>query len=144
MPKMKYALEKGRPKRLEISFKGNWKDFTILLDGNVIGTIGDIENLKTGKEFTLEDGSTLKVRLTRGFIFPHLQIYKDDWPVHSQGIKPEQLLSYVYKLIFLFGGMNLAFGLSGILFHTSLGNLPPAGLISIVIGGLANLKICDI
>jgi len=133
---MKYALEKGGPKRLEISWKGSWKEFAIRLDGNVIGTIGDVENLKAGQEFILEDGSNLKVQLTRSFIFPHLQIYKDDWPVHSHGLKPAQMLSYVYKLIFFFGGMNLALGLSGTLFHATLGNLPPAGLLSVLLGGL--------
>ena len=133
---MKYALEKGGAKRLEISWKGNWKEITIRLDGEVIGTISDIENLKAGQEFALEDGSTLKVWLSRGLVFPRLQIYKNDWPVHTQGFKPAQLLSYVYKLIFFFGGANLAIGLSGTLFHTTLGNLPPAGLLSVILGGL--------
>lgn len=75
------------------------------------------------------------MQLTRSFIFPHLQIYKDGWPVHSQGFEPAQQLSYAYKFIFLIGGMNLAFGLSGILFRTALWNLPPAGLLSVVLGG---------
>lgn len=135
MPKIKYAIEKGGPKRLEISWKGNYKEITIHLDGNTIGSIADPEQLKAGQEFSLEDGSTLKVQLTRSFIFPHLQIYKDGWPVHSQGFEPAQQLSYAYKFIFLIGGMNLAFGLSGILFRTALWNLPPAGLLSVILGG---------
>ncbi|MFH1372114.1 MAG: hypothetical protein ABII09_12630 [Planctomycetota bacterium] len=130
MPKIKYALEKGGPKRLEVSYKGNWKDFTIRLDGNVIGTVAGFEELKAGQEFILEDGSILKVK----FKFPCLRLFRNGRPLLSYD--PAQQLSYVYKIIFFFGVANLALGLSGILLRTNLGNLPPAGLLSISVGCL--------
>lgn len=34
MPKQTYALETGGPKRLEVSWKGLYKDLTIALDGH--------------------------------------------------------------------------------------------------------------
>jgi hypothetical protein len=127
MAKYKYALEKGGPKRLEVSYKGNWKDFTIRLDGNVVGTIASIEQLRAGQEFTLDDGSTLKVQLK--FI---LHLFRNGKPLLSQN--PAEILKVAYTFIFLSGAVNLFMGLSGSVFHTNLGNLPPAGLMSIGFG----------
>jgi len=136
MPKIKYAIEKGGPERLEISWKGSWKEFTIRLDGNEVGSISDLEQLREGQEFCLEDGSCLKVQLARRTIFPYLHILRDGRPLPSLGPEPAKRLSIAYKFIFLMAGVNLVTGLAGVLFHTSLPNLPPASLGSVVIGCL--------
>jgi hypothetical protein len=128
MPIMKYALEKGGPKRLEISYKGNWKDFTIRLDGNVIGTVAEYEHLKTGQEFALPDGSILKVQLK----FPGFQVFRNGKPLLLYD--PSQMLKFSYTFTFFSAAANLFMGLSGSLFHTNLGNLPPAGMLSVGFG----------
>ena len=45
MPKQSFALEAQGPKRLEIQWKGNWKNVTITLDGEVVGTIPDSKSM---------------------------------------------------------------------------------------------------
>jgi hypothetical protein len=128
MATIKYALERGGPKRLEISYKGNWKDFTIRLDGNVIGTMTDVEQLKAGQEFTLDDGSTLKVQ----YKFPAIRLSRDGQPLLLYD--PVQHLSYAYKIIFFFGAMNLVFGIFGTFLNTTVENLPTGGVLSIAFG----------
>ena len=59
MPTQRYALESGGDKRLEVSWKGFWKNLTVKLDGNVIGTVAGQKELKAGQGFELPDGSVL-------------------------------------------------------------------------------------
>jgi hypothetical protein len=135
MPKIRYALEKGGAKRLEISWKANWKEFTIRLDGNIIGSIDDYEQLKEGQEFLIEDGSSIKVQLARRSVLSYPQVSKDGRPLHPSGLEPVQRLNNTYKLIFLFAGVNLAAGI-GLLSHTGLRNFPAVHPRSLVAGGL--------
>jgi hypothetical protein len=135
MPRIKYALEKGGPKRLEISWKGNWKELTVRLEGKVIGSIDSPEQLKTGQEFSLEDGSCLKVWLESKSMFSFPKVSKNDHLLHPSGLEPSQRLSNTYKLIFIFAGVNLAAGFS-LLSHAGLPNLPFMGLQSFVVGGI--------
>jgi len=129
MPKMKYALEKGGPKRLEISYKGNWKDFTVLLDGNIIGTITDIVQLKAGKEFTLDDGSSLKVQ----YKFPVIRLFRNGQPLPFND--PAQILKFAYGFTFMVATVNLMSGLTGMLLGRPIvEKLPQAGLESFVLG----------
>jgi hypothetical protein len=135
MPKVRYALEKGGPRRLEISWRGNYTEFTIRLDGNVIGSINDYEQLKAGQEFRLEDSSSIKVQLPRRSVFTWPQVSKDGLPLHPSGLEPAKRLSNTYKIILLFAGVNLAVGI-GLLSHAGLQNFPTVNLRSLVAGGL--------
>jgi len=136
MAKVKYALEKGGPKRLEVSWKGNWNEITVRLDGSLIGSIADIEQLKEGKEFQLEDGTSLKVQLERKSIFPFINILKDGQPLPSPGPEPAKRLGFAYKITFLIGGANIVFGLIGSPFQSKPWNIPVAGIWPVVIGCL--------
>ncbi len=133
MPKIKYTIEKSGPKRLEISWKGNWQEFTIRLDGSIIGSIADHEQLKEGQEFLLEDGSCLKIQLQNRSIFSYPQISKDGQLLHPSGLDPAKRLGNAYKLIFVIGGLNLAIGII-LLFRIGLINSSAVSLRSIVAG----------
>ena len=63
MPSRKYVFERGGVERLELTWKGLFKEMSIALDGRQIGTIADQRELAAGKEFSLPDGSKLKVQL---------------------------------------------------------------------------------
>ena len=47
MPKLKYALERGEDKSLEISWKGRWKNTEVRLKGNLLGVIPTKKELRT-------------------------------------------------------------------------------------------------
>ncbi len=59
--------EAGAPKRLEVSWKGMWKEMQVAFDGVVVGTFANEKELEQGREFTLSDGSLLAVTLKSNF-----------------------------------------------------------------------------
>lgn len=134
MAKIKYALEKGGPKRLEISWTGNWKNVSIRLDGNEIGTFADAEEMKAGKEFTLPDGSSLKIQLERTLKFPLIQILRDGKPLPTGMPQPAKRLSMAYQMVFLIGAVNLIGGLTNKVFQSRLLGLSVSGLYLIIAG----------
>ena len=135
MPKIKYAIEKGGPKRLEVSWKGNREETTIRLDGNIIGSISNREQLETGKEFSLEDGSCLKVQLKGRSIFSCPRVLKDGQLLHPSGLDAAQRLSYTYKFLFMFAAVNLTAGFA-LLLKPGLLNLPVKALHPLIAGFL--------
>jgi hypothetical protein len=135
MPKIKYAIGKGGSKRLEISWKGNFTEFTIRLDGNLIGSINDREQLEAGQEFHLEDGSSIKIQLPRRSILSYPQVLINSQTIHPSGLEPTKRLSNAYKLIFILAGANLAVGII-LLYRTGLQKYFALSLRSLVAGGI--------
>jgi len=119
MLKMKYALEKGGPKRLELLWNVKPTECKIHLDGKEIGSFNDPERLKAGEEFSLDDGTCLKVQLTgRSKLFPY-QIMKDGLPLSSELPGPAQRLKSTYQIMFIIAAVNLMAGLTSFRLHTS-------------------------
>lgn len=114
MPKQEFSFEKGGPKRLVLSWKGIWKNFTITLDGQEIGKMNGQKELKQGGEYTLPDGSTLKVQLVQKFSGAELKVMKDGEPLPGTASDPEQKIKVAYGLIFFIAGLNILIGLLGL------------------------------
>jgi hypothetical protein len=136
MARLKYALDQGGPRRLEVSWKGNWNEVTVRLDDNVVGMIADIEQLKEGRDFQLEDGTSLKVQLKHKSFFPFISILKDGQPLPSPGPEPAKRLGYAYKITFLIGAANILLGLIGSPFQATSLNLSVSSIWPVVIGCL--------
>ncbi len=136
MPKMKYALEKDGPKRLELSWKGTWQELTVFLDGRQIGAFTDQEDLRAGQEFVLEDGTRLKVQLAGKSIFAMPLILFNNEPVAIAGHSHEQRLKMTYNCIFLLAGMNIFYGLHRIMTNKTIGSMPAGEWYSIALGVL--------
>ncbi len=133
MTTIKYALEKGGPKRLEISWTGVWKDVSVRLDGNEIGTFTDAEQMKEGREFTLPDGSILKIRLDKVAFCPMINIFLNGKPLPGMP-EPSKRLSYAYQVTFLIGVVNLLGGLMNTVFQSRLIGLAVPGLYLVIAG----------
>lgn len=67
MPRQKFALESGAPKRLELSWRWQWRTLTIHLDGIHIGGVANNTQLLAGPTSSLDDGSLLQVQLIHKF-----------------------------------------------------------------------------
>lgn len=136
MPGIKYSLEKGGPKRLEISWTGKWQAITVRMDGQDIGTFRDVDHLQAGEDFMLADGTCLRIQLAGSPTFPLFRILKDGNPVASAGPGPEQRLKMVVQFLYMIGGINLLLGLMGGVpsFHSR--GLPLGGWFSVVAGVL--------
>ena len=78
MPRQKFALEPGAPKRLELSWGWQWRTLTIHLDGSHIGSFANKTQLLAGQTFSLDDGSSLQVQLIERFWYPSLHILRND------------------------------------------------------------------
>ena len=134
MPKQSYALEKDGPKRLEVSWRGLWKDCTVRLDDNVIGTVPGQRELKAGQEFPLPDGSVLAVQLVSKFTTTELRILRDGEPLPGSGSDPVERLKLAYSMIFVVAGLNIVLGLVGSLFKVDWLLEMGIGTYSVVFG----------
>ena len=115
MPKRSFSLEKGQPKRLEVSWKGFWHKINITLDNQVLGTMENQRELKEGREYTLPDGSKLLVRLSKSLLSPGLEIIKDGTPLPGSDGDPLQKLKVAYSVVFFVGGFNIILGIVAVI-----------------------------
>lgn len=110
--KRNYALEKGGPKTLEISWGLGWKDFTVRQDGDVIGTVATQKELKEGREFSLKDGSRLYVRLSIGLMNSGLEVLRDGKPVEGSDSDPSSKVNGCFGLMLFVAVLNIIGGLA--------------------------------
>jgi hypothetical protein len=110
MPTKRFSLERGGPKRLEVSWKMFWGDIRIRLDGTEIGSIQNQKELTEGRDFTLPDGSKLNVKLSRRILTLDIQLLRDGKPVPGSTSDPAQVLKSSYGPIFFIGGLNILLG----------------------------------
>lgn len=110
MAREQYSLQPGTPERLVVSWdkrwwEKEWKNFAIYLDGRELCKFDNPDSIKSGQCFDLNDGTQIKVRLIRDFIFWYLQILWRDRPVpgsetdpETQLRKAEQTFSLIFKI----------------------------------------------
>jgi hypothetical protein len=140
MPTQRYALESGGPERLEVSWKGVYKNFTIKLDDKVIGSLSGQKELKAGQDFTLPDGSVLHAQLIQKLSGAELQILRNGEPLPGSAADPEQRLKVAYGIVFFLAGLNIVLGLIATLFQIEF--LQAAGIsIGSVVFGLIFLAL---
>ncbi len=112
MPKKSFAIERDEEKRLTVTWKSFWKNFTIKFDGEVIGTISGQKELEKGQSFQLPDGSLLDVKLARTLMSADLQLLRNGKPLPGSGLIPSSKLKQSYGFIYFVGGFNFTWDLS--------------------------------
>ncbi|MBA3073292.1 MAG: hypothetical protein FP831_06835 [Anaerolineae bacterium] len=115
MPKLTLALEPGGHKRLEIQWKGLYKDTTITLDGVQLGTVLDQRLLRAGHELPLTDGSLLRLHLVSNLAGTELRVTRNGVPLPGSASNPETKVNTAAGLIFFVAGLNLVLGIIGLL-----------------------------
>ncbi len=110
MPKRMFALEKDGPKRLELSWGGFWKNFTVKLDGEIVLTAGGSAELKAGRTARLPDGSALEVRLNTGIGNQGLEVTRDGRPLPGSATDPEAQVKLAGGIVYFLAGLNLLIG----------------------------------
>jgi len=131
MPTQKFSFKKGEPVRLEVLWKWLWKDVSILLDGQEIGRFANRKMLKEGREFYLQDGSVLKIKLSSSWFAPLLEVLHNGKPLPGSGSDPNIKLALAYSYIFFIGGVTIIHGLIVVSSKT-----PQGGFGMIIIGGI--------
>src|SRR5215212_2125470 len=110
MPSIKLALERGEPKRLELSWGAFWRNFVVRLDGAEIGRIAGQSELKAGREFTLANGSVLRVQVTTGALSPELRVLRNGQPLPGSATDPTSLVRQAAHVFFFIGGASILIG----------------------------------
>jgi len=130
MGKLKYALERGGNKSLEISWKGRFKNTEVRLKGNLIGAIPNKKELMTGKIFQLPDKTSLKVQLVKS----ELRVLQNDKPVPGSVSDPITRLGLSFGVIYFIAGLNIVLGFTALIFQVEFLQTLGFGIISVAIG----------
>ena len=118
MPQQNYALVSGEPEYLQIEWEKHWHPLIIRYDGQVVEKIEDREELRTGVEIPINDG-TLKAQLIRN----RLHLAYDGIPIPNSPDSKEEILSSSYQTIYIIGIFNVF-----------------KGIVSLPIGGAGSLQ----
>jgi len=130
MGKLKYALERGGDKLLEISWKGRWKNTEVRYKGNLIGVIPSQTELRTGQIFQLPDGTSLKIQF-----FPSgLRVLRNDKPLPGSSSDPVKMLAQSFESIYIIAGINIVLGFITLFFQVEFLQTLSFGIASIGIG----------
>jgi hypothetical protein len=114
----KYAFEKGGPKRLEILWLARFSEVHIKLDGKEIASFNGPDTLLAGQEFTLDDGSRLKVQLAGRSMLSSFNVTLNGRSLSSNIPDAARRLKSVYQFLFMIAAFNILAGLTS--FRSSL------------------------
>jgi hypothetical protein len=135
MPTQNFAVEPNGPKRIEVTWRGIWNDFTVKLDGKDVG-VWTKDELKAGKELPMHDGSTFKAHLRRIGMGQELALLRNGQPLPGSAADPVQLVKTAAGIIYFLAGANALFGVLGVTgVLTNFG----LGLPEIILGAILGL-----
>ena len=116
MPKRSYSLQNDGPKELECSWGIAWKNFTLKQNGQVIGTVANQKELKEGREFQLNDGSKLFVKLKIG-LTSGLYLTRDGQPLPGSDSDPMSKVKGAFTILMIIAVINIGIGILSTLFN---------------------------
>ena len=143
MPSKSYALDRGGPERLSVSWEGTFKNLTLTFDGSPVASFSSAKEVETPRRLALPDGSELTVELAKVGPFPELRLSRDGVPLPGSAGDPQTQLQGAYNMLFVVAGLNAVLGAIAILGDVSSLKSIGAGWGSLVAGaiyaGLATL-----
>jgi len=134
MPQKKFALEAGGPQRLEVSWRGGFKDLSVSLDGQSVASFEGPKELKEPQSVSLPDGSTLEVQVASVFVIPELRLTRDGEPIPGSASDPATRHAGAWGMVLAVGILNVAIGLLVELFDVTSMRAFGAGWGSLVAG----------
>ncbi|MFN8443150.1 MAG: hypothetical protein U0175_20415 [Caldilineaceae bacterium] len=134
MAKQRFALEVNGPKRLEISWGMFWRNITIRLDDQIIGTVPSRKELSQGYDIFLPDTSLLNIKFARTFITQELQVLRNGQPLPGSASDPQSRVNAAANVIFFIAGLNIVVGLIALFFQVDFLLAYGLGIESIITG----------
>ncbi|UCH15214.1 MAG: hypothetical protein JSV22_04405, partial [Bacteroidales bacterium] len=117
MPHKVYFLNTEKKEKLDLHWKGSYKDFTVKLDNNELGVIKTKKELKQGREFVTGYNKKLEIRLVMQFGFiPSIEVLFNEIPVPGTMTDPKRQLTGIFYFILFIALLNIVFGLTGLIF----------------------------
>jgi hypothetical protein len=139
MPSKRYALERGGARRLEIAWQNPWKNMSIRLDGQDLGTIPSRQELLAGRQFALPDSSILKVQLVRRSIDTELHVLRNGRPVPGSYTDPLARYQLAYGVVLGITGAYLGLGMISVLTHSAFLQGIGVDTHSVILGAIFTL-----
>lgn len=137
MPHKTYFLNTEKKEKLDLYWRGSYKDFTVKFDNNELGVIKTKKELKEGREFVTGYNKKLEIRLVMQFgIIPCIEILFNDGPVPGTMTDPQRQLTGIFYFVLFIGVLNIVFGLIGLIFDIKSFSDHGIGLNSIIYGVL--------
>jgi hypothetical protein len=136
MPSKRYAVDRGGPRRLEITWQNPWKDMTIRFDEQPVGAIATRQELLAGRQFKLPDKSTLRIQLVKRSIDSELHILRDGRAVPGSFTDPETRYKLAYGVVVGITALYLVLGLVSMLTHSALLQGLGVGAQSVALGAI--------
>lgn len=133
MTKREFALEEGSERRVQLEWRGMWKDFTVSLDGRELGRMNGRLELENGDIYPLEDGTVLEVKLTTG-LTTELMVTRDGVPLPGTDADPREQVNAASGVVLFIAGLNLVLGFVAELGQVGLLLEIGAGWTSVVLG----------
>jgi hypothetical protein len=142
MPLRKYILEKGGQPRLEVEWRGLWRDVSVRFDGQEIGTFADKAALKQGRTFTLPDQSNLLVQLVGKSEAAQLLVNRDNVPLSefSAARNPAHIALVIFGVVLMLSGGGYQYGFdAGVISFDLVPAFAFDGLAGAGLGGVLSL-----
>ncbi len=137
MPHKTYFLDTEKKEKLELQWKGSYKDFTIKLDNNELDIIKTKKELKNGREFVAGYNKKLEIRLVRQLgIIPCIEILFNDKPVPGTMTDPQRQLNGIFNFILFIALLYIISGIAGLISGIPAFSDHGIGLNSIIYGVL--------
>jgi hypothetical protein len=114
VPKQDFVFEPNGPRRLEISWGMFWKNIVIRLDGEELDTFATQNEFRQGREYKLDDGSVLAIRLVNSLMGQNVQVTRNGKPLPGTMQHPETRIRSSFVLLYFIGGYKILFGIIGL------------------------------
>jgi hypothetical protein len=137
MPKRRYALASGEPKRLELSWKFNWRELVVKLDERQIGGPFFKEDLQRQVFVTMTDGAPLGIMLDTSSRAAELHVTLSGQPLPGSASHPETQVDAAAGAIFVIAALNIILGIGAIVSGWKpLTDIPGAGAGTVAAGAI--------
>ncbi len=110
MPAQEFSFEPKGPIRLQVAWGSFWKEIVVVLDGKKIDTFSGQKALIDGREYVLEDGTELKIRLKKSILGQELLVTRDGKPLPGSSADPVVKANTTTVLVFFMAFWNIVFG----------------------------------
>jgi hypothetical protein len=117
MPTRRFALEQEGPKRLELSWKGRFKNVDVLVDGQSIGVVPNRAALKEGRVFALPDSSSLSLKLRQGAFNSSIELKRNGVPLPGSDTDARTQVKTAGQLVYFVAALNALLGLAVLVFN---------------------------
>ncbi len=135
MPKKSFPLEPGSSRTVDVEWKGIWKNFTVTVDGQTLGTLHGTKEMHAGGQYALPDGSRLEIKLTQG-MSPELQVTRDGAPLPGSASDPAARLKTAAGIAFFIAGLNIVLGVVAEVGNIQFLQMIGIGLFSVFFGAV--------